>query len=257
MKFSIVTASFNQGRFIRDCLDSVPSQTGVEWEHIVFDAGSTDDSLPILRQNPHLDLTCEPDRGMSDGINKGFLKATGDWVMWLNTDDYLLPGALQKVAHHASTHPEADVIYGECLYVDGEKKVLRRRRDHRFDENILLFYGCYIQSTSTFVRRKVIEAGHLLDVELRNCMDFDWYLRLSAAGYRFSFLPEALAAFRWHGGNTSTQFVERRYRERLAIQRQHLRRTGREWLGREWMLAGLQRIYRGKRALLQAFTRHA
>lgn len=256
VKFSIVTPSYNQCRFIAQCIESVRSQQGVEWEHLVVDAGSTDGTVDALAHYPHLRWTSEPDRGMSDGINKGFLRATGEWVMWLNTDDYLLPDALQKVASHVAAHPDASVVYGECLYVDEHGGLIRRRQDHRFDRNVLLFYGCYIQSTATFIHRKIITAGHLLDVQYRNCMDFDYYLRLSCAGYHFSFLPEALAAFRWHDTNTSTQFAERRYRERLQAQRACLKTLGLEWLGGERTLSALKRVYQAKRACLRALTRH-
>ena len=171
MKFSIVTASYNQGRYIRDCIESVKSQTDVEWEHIVQDAGSTDETHAVLHEYPHLKVTIAKDGGMSDGINRGFLKATGDWVMWLNTDDYLLPGALAKVAEFAAKHPDASVIYGDTLFVKENKEVIRRRREHDFNFNVLVFYGCYIQSTTTFFRRDVIQAGHLLRKE--NCQDAD------------------------------------------------------------------------------------
>ncbi len=255
MKFSIITPSFNQGRFIRDCIESVKAQTGVEWEHLVMDAGSTDETLAVLKDYPHLKWVSEPDKGMSDGINKGFLRATGDWVMWLNTDDYLLPGALARVAECAQKNPDADVIYGECLFVDESKKLLRRKADHRFDFGILLFYGCYIPSTSTFLRRKIITAGHLLDIRYRVCMDFEYYLRLSHLGYKFCYLAEALAGFRWHGTNTSSQFVERRHQERLEIQRHFLALTHRSMLGRPWLLQILFRAYQVKRIVLRALTR--
>ncbi len=256
MKFSIITPSLNQGRFLQESLDSVTAQKDVDWEHLVIDAGSTDETLEILKRNPQVRWTSEPDQGMSDGINKGFLQATGDWVMWLNTDDKLLPGALAKVAQYALAKPGNDVIYGECVYVDEQGGLLRRRADHRFDFNVLLFYGCYIQSTCTFFRRSVIQAGHLLDVRYKNCMDFDYYLRLALAGYRFGFLPEALAAFRWHDTNTSTRFAERRYRERLEIQRTTLQKLGHAWLGAEWILSALKRVYQVKRLALRKTTRH-
>lgn len=255
MKFSIVTPSYNQGRFIEQCIQSVRGQEGVEWEHHVLDAGSSDETVQVLSRYPHLRWTSEPDGGMSDGINKGFLRSTGDWVMWLNTDDYLLPGALKAVAAHASEHPSVSVIYGECLYVDANGALLRRRKDHRFDPNVLLFYGCYIQSTATFIRRDVITAGHLLNVQFRNCMDFDYYLRLHQAGFEFSFLPKALAAFRWHDTNTSTQHSERRHRERLEIQRAQLSARGKAWLGAAWTLAALKRVYQAKRVWLRVATR--
>ncbi len=255
MKFSIVTPSYNQGRFIRDCIESVKTQTGVEWEHIVTDAGSTDETLAILEEYPHLKWSSAPDKGMCDGINKGFRQATGDWIMWLNTDDYLLPGALAKVAAHAARHPDADVIYGECQFVDEEKRLIRQKRDHRFDLGILLLYGCYISSTATFLNRKIVTAGHLLNLDYKVCMDFEYYVRLALLRYRFSFLPEALAGFRWHESNTSNVLAARRQQERLCVQRTFLKQLGYGWLGHEWVLAGLSRVFQAKRVALRALAR--
>jgi len=227
-QFSIVTASYNQGRFIRDCIESVKAQTGVTWEHIVQDSNSTDETQAILKEYPHLQVTCEKDKGMSDGINRGFLKATGDWVMWLNTDDFLLPGALAQVAEFATQHPEADFIYGDTHFVDATRKLLRVKREHPFDFNVLLYYGCYIQSTATFLRRKIIAAGHLVDLEYRVCMDFEYYVRLARLGYRIEYLPQPLAAFRWHETNTSAVQHQRRHEERVRVQRQHRQLIGKK-----------------------------
>jgi glycosyltransferase involved in cell wall biosynthesis len=255
MKFSIVTPSYNQGRFIRDCVESVRTQTGPDWEHIVIDAGSTDETLSVLKEYPHLQWTSEKDNGMSDGINKGFLKATGDWVMWLNADDYLVPDALGRVADHARLHPQADVIFGECVFVEKSRKPIRRWVGHPFEFNMLLLCGCYIPSTSTFLRRSIIQAGHLVDLKYKVCMDFEYYLRLSHAGYRFSYLPEALACFRWHESNTSKVFAGRRWEERLEIQRHYLALLHRSWLGNEWVLRALMRAYQVKRVLRRTWVR--
>lgn len=203
-QFSIVTASYNQGRFIRDCIESVKSQTGVTWEHIVQDAGSTDETLAVLKEYPHLQVTCEKDQGMSDGINRGFLKARGEWVMWLNTDDYLLPGALAKVAEFAAKHPEADVIYGGWHFVDAEKRISKTIRVFPFDLGMLIYYGCYIGSTACWMRREsTVARGLLLDVNFRYVMDGEYYARLATSGKQFCYLPEVLAGFRIHKENTS------------------------------------------------------
>lgn len=95
--FSIVTPSYNYARYVRECIESVKNQEGATFEHIIQDAGSTDGTLDILNSYPHLKLHVEKDSGMSEGINRGFRKARGKWVMWLNTDDRLLPGALAAV----------------------------------------------------------------------------------------------------------------------------------------------------------------
>lgn len=255
MKFSIITPSFNQGKFIRDCIESVLSQTGVEVEHIVTDAGSTDETPDVLSRYGHLKWTSEKDDGMSDGINKGFLKATGDWVMWLNCDDYLLPGALEKVAAHIREHPEADVIHGDCVFVNEDKSVIRRKYDHPVDEATLLFVGCFIPSTSTFFKRQIIDAGHLLDISYKVCMDWEYYLRLIRAGYAFSYLPDALAGFRWHGTNTSLVHLQRGYDEAEKLQREHITASAMApWLGSRWALPALRRIYQAKRVLKRAAT---
>jgi glycosyltransferase involved in cell wall biosynthesis len=205
VKFSIVSASFNQGRFIRDCIESVLAQKGIEFEHIIFDAGSTDETLSILKEYPHLKWVSEPDKGMSDAINKGFLKATGDWVMWLNTDDYLLPGALEHVARFAEQNPDADVIYGGWNFVSEEKQFIKKMKLFPFDLMMMIHYGPYIGSTACFFRRKtVIDEKHLLDIKFRVSMDGEYYSRLGRAGKKFAYLPEILAEFRVHGQNTST-----------------------------------------------------
>lgn len=226
MKFSIITPSYNQGGFLPQCIESVLAQEGVELEHIIADAGSTDETLDVLARYPHLQWTSEPDKGMSDGINKGFLKATGDWVMWLNCDDYLLPGALAGVASHAARHPDADVIHGDCVFVDLEGRTIRRKYDTPVDEWDFLFVGCCIPSTATFYHRRILESGHLLDVDYRNCMDWEYYLRLTRQGCRFAYLGEAVAGFRWHEESTTQQNWQRMIDEGLRAQRDHIRQRG-------------------------------
>ena len=209
MKFSIVTASYNQGRFIRDCIESVKAQTGVEWEHIIQDAGSTDETLAVLKEYPHLQVTCEKDKGMSDGINRGFLKATGDWVMWLNTDDYLLPGALAKVAAFAEKHPEADVIYGGWHFVNTNKQITKTIKVFPFDLGMMIHYGTYIGSTACFFRRATtVQQGQLLNICFKYNMDGEYFSRLGRAGKKFLYLPELLAGFRLHEENTSLKHLK-------------------------------------------------
>ena len=250
MKFSIITPSFNQGRFLPDCVESVLSQTGVEIEHIVTDAGSTDETLEVLERYSHLQWVSEPDNGMSDGINKGFRKATGDWVMWLNCDDYLLPGALAKVADYIQSHPEADIVHGDCIYVNEDKTPIRRKLDTSVDEWDLLFVGCCIPSTSTFYRREIIDAGHLLDLRFRNCMDWEYYLRLIRLGYRYGYLREALAGFRWYDESTTKKNWQRMIDEGLLCQREHIReRNLPSILGNATLLKALRKTFQIRRVM--------
>ncbi len=242
MRFSIITASYNQGRFIRECIESVIAQ-GVEFEHIIVDACSTDETLSVLGDYPHLKWTSEPDNGQTDAINKGFRRATGEWMMWLNSDDYLRPGALKKIAAFIHEHPTADVIYGECVFMaaDGTEQVWKKQ--HRFSGNVLVLSGCYIPSTSCFYHRRVFERGVWLDPSFKVCMDFDFYVRIMEAGFHFEFIPEALANFRWHESNISTRYSEKRTEERLLVQRTWLGKRGLSWLGGKRTLTLLYYIF--------------
>jgi glycosyltransferase involved in cell wall biosynthesis len=217
---SVITPCYNSAKFIQDAILSVAHQQGVAAEHIVIDGGSTDATLEILKRYPHVQWTSEPDRGQSDAINKGFLRAKGELVGWLNADDYYLPGALETIARAASAHAEADVIYGDCVFVDGEGAVVRSKVEHEFDRAVLLYFGCYIPSTATFFRREIVQSGALLDCEYRVCMDFEYFARLAAAGASFHYIPRVLAAFRWHGSNVSLLNTQRRAQERAQVQQQ-------------------------------------
>jgi glycosyltransferase involved in cell wall biosynthesis len=223
MKFSVITPSFNHGQYIRDCLDSVRQQAGVSWEHIVIDGGSTDGTLAILRKYPHLQWVSEPDSGMSEAINKGFHRATGDWVMWLNTDDYLLPGALAKVAAFAERHPTVDVIYGQWQFVDASKRLLQTKQSLPYCRLMNIHSYTTIASTACFYRKETtVDAGFLIREELRYSMDVEYYARLGTAGKVFRHLPAVLAAFRIHGQNLSLKHIgQPAFPEILELQKQY------------------------------------
>ena len=204
--FTIVTASYNYGHYIGECLQSVADQEGVTLEHLVMDAGSTDDTAAVVARFPHAGFFQEPDKGMSDGINKGFRKAKGQWVMWLNADDRLKPGALKALKDFAESVPDADVIYGGWDFIDATGKFLRRMTLFPFDHRMLVNHGCYIGSTACFYRRETtIAEGHLLDIDFGLCMDGEYYARLASSGKRFVYLPQVLADFRLHGESISQQ----------------------------------------------------
>lgn len=251
MFFSIVTPSFNQGCFLSDCLQSVATQRSedIQVEHIVVDACSTDDTKALLEVQSGISWTSEPDEGQTDAINKGFRRASGEWVMWLNADDYLFPGALEKVRTCTLQHPSAEVIYGDCRFVHADGRALRDKREGGFDLAMLVLYGCYIPSTATFFHRSIIDRGLLLDPHYRNCMDLEYFIRLAESGVRFEHLPEILAAFRFHDSNVSFKFGQRRQQEKLKIQRRFLSARGLGWMAHPVFLTPLMRLYQIKRAI--------
>jgi len=223
LKLSVVTPSYNHAEYIEDTLQSVKAQGYPLVEHIVVDGASTDGTCEILKRYSaqpgweHLRWISEPDRGQSDAINKGFRMASGDLIAWLNSDDYLLPGALQAIAQYAAKYPSMDIVYGDSIFVNKQGNLLRAKKEHRFDFRVLLYYGCYIQSNTSFYRKHLIDDGLLLQDSYRVCMDWEYYVRLAANGITFGYLNRPIAAFRWQGLNRSlaTQQVRK---ERLQIQ---------------------------------------
>lgn len=256
MVFTIVTPSFNQARFLSDCLQSVADQRSadIRVEHIVVDACSTDNTKELLESRRDVYWTSEQDEGQTDAINKGFRRASGEWVMWLNADDYLLTGALEKVRAWALQHPSAEVIYGDCRFVDADGQTIRDKKEGGFDLAMLVLYGCYIPSTATFFHRSIIDRGLFLDARYRNCMDLEYFIRLAAGGVRFEHLPDVLAAFRFHDSNVSFKFAHRRKQEKLEIQRQFLSGRGLGWMAHPVFLTPLMRLYQIKRAIRRTLS---
>lgn len=209
MDFTIITPSFNYDRFISDCLESVAAQSGVTLEHLIMDGGSTDQTANIVSRFCHASFFQEPDDGMTDAINKGFSKAKGRWVMWLNADDRLHPHVLADVKSFADGNSKTDVIYGCWNFVDIDGIKIRRMTLFPFQKQMLFYHGCYIASTSTFYRKAtILDEGYFLDKQFYFVMDGEYFCRLAKAGKRFCYYPKVLADFRLHDGSLSQRHLD-------------------------------------------------
>lgn len=219
---SIVTPSFNQAAFIEDTLLSVRNQDYRPIEHIVVDGGSTDGTLDILRRyDDEYPLTwiSESDEGQSHAINKGFDRANGDIVGWLNSDDvYFDQKVISRVVRYFD-ELSADVIYGDVCLINDHGTVFGVSSRPDFDRD-LLFYRNLIAQPATFFRRSTL-GEERLDPELEYAMDYEFWLRLSKS-YEFTHVADILAGFRMHesqktgevrsmwreGYNVSQRFVD-------------------------------------------------
>jgi glycosyltransferase involved in cell wall biosynthesis len=222
--FSIVTPSFNQAAFIGEALLSVREQNYAGLEHLIIDGGSSDQTTDILRQYSeqttwnHMQWTSEPDRGQSDALNKGFARARGDIVGWLNSDDRYRPGCLDRVARAFDQHPEVDILYGDYRWVDESGRPYRIRREIEFSSFILLYHRVlYIPTTATFFRRRVFDEGNFLDEQLHYALDFEFFVRLATRGYRFRHLRAVLADFRFQGASKTCQTPHKQLEEKDRV----------------------------------------
>lgn len=222
---TVVTPSFNQARFLERTILSVLGQDYPALEYLIVDGGSTDGSVPIIRKyGGCLQEWCsEPDGGQSDAIAKGFSRSTGEVLCWLNSDDILLPGALQSVGEFFTQHPEAEVVNGAAYSIDEYDRPIRdfRRCTYtwgvRASANRMRFYGQDgVYQPATFWRRGAYSAVGGLSGDLAFAMDRDLFVRL-AARQPFHVIRRYLACFRLHGSSKSSTIQGVRRAEEILI----------------------------------------
>src|SRR5687767_6530831 len=195
---TIITASFEQGRYIRRTIESVLAQGVAGLEYLVHDGGSTDETLTVLAAyDGRLRWVSERDRGQSHAINKGLAAARGEIVGWLNSDDTYAPRALADVLAYFAANPEADVVYGDARYIGEQDEDLSPYPVKAWSVERLRA-DCFLAQPAVFLRRRLVERVGLLDEGLHFAMDYDYWLRLVDAGARFAYLPRVLAHCRVH-----------------------------------------------------------
>lgn len=203
-KITVVTPSYNQGQFIEATVRSVLLQDYPNLEYVVMDGGSSDETVSILEAyDDRIDYwQSAPDGGQTHAINEGLRRASGEILGWLNSDDFLLPGALSHVAECFTSAPSTDLLSGAGISYDQETG---RYQPHRacgtgWAPNLLSMltqHGNVIQH-STFWRSSVLDQVGLLDESYDYAMDHEFFLRCCAQGQTFRVTDRCLAAFRRH-----------------------------------------------------------
>lgn len=214
-RISIVTPSFQQGKFLEETIHSVLAQGYPNLEYIVVDGGSRDGSAEILRAHARR-LTwwvSEPDNGHADALNKGFARASGEVLGFLNSDDLLAPGALEAVGRHFAAHPACDWLCGACKMFSDEplpvqsplkRETWRPRRGLSLEDFLL---GCPIAQPAVFWSRRAAQrlgafTGRLL------ALDYEYWLRMLEAGCLPEPHAQVLAAYRLHADSQSIRRMD-------------------------------------------------
>jgi len=202
-RVSIVTPSFNQAAFLEETIRSVLTQNYPHIEYIVIDGGSTDGSVDIIRkyENRLAYWVSEQDAGQADAINKGWRRATGEIIAYLNSDDTYEPGAVRAAVEYLAQHPETAMVYGHCYQVNEHGERVGTLRAIPVTIHTLLLHNAIMQPTA-FIRRRVLDHTGMLNVELGHAMDYDLWLRI-ALHHRIDALDLPLANFRAHADSKS------------------------------------------------------
>jgi glycosyl transferase family 2 len=198
-KITIITPSFNQGRFIEETIRSVLLQNYPNLEYFVYDAGSSDGSVQTIRTyEPWLSFwVSEQDRGQAHAINRGLARASGEIIAWLNSDDTYRPGALAAAAAAAARYPDAAVVYADANWVDTDGRLLRSVLSLPYDRHYLLREANCIPQSSAFLRRRAFLDAGGLDESLHFAMDYDLWLKLGQTGHLVH-VPEVWSHARIH-----------------------------------------------------------
>lgn len=207
IELSIITVSYNSETTISDTINSIKSQTFQNFEYIVIDGGSKDSTVQIARDNlkdrENIFIISEPDEGIYHAMNKGIIKAKGDIISILNSDDiYFNENVLDNVIQCFKSN-NADIVYGSTFLINSKKKIIRDINPGKFRRGCF-YWGWFPSHPSTFVKRSVYKKIGNFNSNLRIAADFDFLLRaIELNNFKIYFLNQPLVMMRQGGKSTN------------------------------------------------------
>jgi glycosyltransferase involved in cell wall biosynthesis len=224
---SIIVPSYNQGDYIRKTIDSILTQPYKNTEIIVMDGGSSDQTIEILQSyGDTIQWVSESDRGQTHAINKGILKAKGEIISYLNSDDYFLDGALQKVVQAFNENPKLLWLTADYIIVDAREQPIQsaivwyKRFFRKFLSFHLLSVLNPIIQPSTFLRKEIISEIGFFREDLHYTMDYDYWLR-AIQSHQPILLDAALSAFRIHSQSKGGSRYREQFKEEIYVAQQY------------------------------------
>lgn len=230
MKISIITATYNSEKTLEFCMNSVLSQTYSDIEYIIVDGGSKDDTVNLIKAKAkefsNIIWSSEPDKGIYDALNKGILKATGDVIGFVHSDDYLADNTIMSQIINAFEDKEVDGVYGDLHYVSFENPdiVIRNWKSQPFQPK-LLKRGWMPAHPTLFLKRDVYETQGNFNLTYEIAADYDFILRIfNSSKYTFHYLPKTIVKMRVGGAsNKSLKNLIKKTKEDLkAAKTNHL-----------------------------------
>lgn len=233
---SIITPSFNQARYIEATIRSVLSQDYPNIEYIIVDGGSTDETVAIIKKYtlesgslPSLQKQAsaiqsrsiawwvsEKDKGQTDAINKGFARAKGQILAWLNSDDTYEPGAISAAVKYLQEHPEVGMVYGDCNYINEDGRVIGKFGSAQTDYRLLRQGYAHIPQQTMFFRADLWKQVGPLDPSFYFAMDYDLWTRLAARTV-LQYVPQLWANFRLHTSGKTIAADDRCWPEMIRV----------------------------------------
>ena len=229
-RVTVAVPSYNQGAFLATALESIFSQD-VPVEVFVLDGGSTDGSLDVIRryEDRLAGWRSHADRGQAAAVNEGVARGTAPYVGWLNSDDWLLPGALAKLVEALDGHPESPMAYGRVWNHDeASGKRQRNLEVHPFSERLMAQFNIVAQP-ATLIRRSCWDAVAGVDESLHMAMDYDLWWKLFRRFGAPRFVDDHLAVNRRHAETKTSTQRRLHYREAMAVVRKHYGRVPLKW----------------------------
>jgi len=228
-RISVVTPSFNQGRFLEQTIRSVLLQGYPNLEYIVIDGGSKDESVEVLKHYSSClqYWVSEPDSGQAAAINKGLKRTTGEIIAYINSDDFYLPGALGAVSFACEQVPEADLFHGRCRFIDESgNRIGEHFGSIRTFAEIVDLWGVWwekrqLVQPEVFWTRRIMDRVGRLNENLHYAMDYDYWTRMLAVEAKIAPVDYPLATFRFHP-NQKSSAANNAAQELLAVVKGHL-----------------------------------
>lgn len=226
---SIVTPVKDEVEFIQDTIESVKSNLLQDHliEHIVVDGGSTDGTVDVLRGTEDVNgqysirWISEPDQGQTNALNRGIDMSNGAWVAWINADDFYLPGGLRRLARFAVTHPAADLVYGDFVFVDADGNELYRKYSSRPNRFVEKYWSLFTGNHCTLFQANLFDKIGQFDETLEYTMDAEFFWRITNSDLEAVHVPELVAARRLHVG-TKTGDLTREVAKFVAAEHEQI-----------------------------------